>query len=173
MRKLFGVKSVLFVITVLLCFSSYAERSLKTPIKLKFAIGGHSVFTTTIDSKFLIHHEEKITENKDDQSSKQDTKSTTERVFIHIEGEIVPINHRSNSYAIRVQGRIEMNVTENRFETSKSHNPSIPDTRQIKSTHENREMELLASTHMKAGQKKTLASKDGFDVELRIEEDND
>ncbi len=33
-------------------------------------------------------------------------------------------------------------------------------------------MELRASTWFKAGQKKTLASKDGLDVELRIEEDD-
>ena len=173
MRNSFGVRGILVVGIVLLCVSSYAERPLKTPIKLKFAIGGHSVSTTTLDSTFLIHHVEENVTNKDSQSGAQETRDEMEHVYIHIEGRIVPNGHRRNSYSIHVEGRIEMEFTSNRSTDLFVERTKIPDASGSKSTHERREMELRASTRMKAGQKKTLASKDGFDVELRIEEDTD
>lgn len=60
-----SICKVLFLGILFVCFSSHTDRSLNTPIKLKFAIGGHSLSTTTLQPAFLIHFESRDENNID------------------------------------------------------------------------------------------------------------
>jgi hypothetical protein len=96
---------------------------------------------------------------------------SSDSVYIHIEGEIRYDKSRK-VYVIEMEGKIELSSHSERSDRLNPDLPNTPDAGQNSSGHEEFKMELRASTRFKAGQKKTLASKDGLLIELRIEEDD-
>ena len=171
MNRSVGNVGVLLLGVVFVCSSSYADRSLNTPLKLKFAVAGHSVSTTTLEPHFVIHVESLEEETKESQGEMMEFRRDSENVYIHIEGEIG--NDRGRKvYTIELQGKIELSSHSEKSNGLRANQADVPDANESKSSHEEFNMELRASTWFKVGQKKTLASKEGLDVELRIEEDD-